>query len=238
MLMAMREHRDDGYWLSPSSAYHCPRQRILKMTEPYYQDLEGSWAPFIGNGVHAVLADAVKNQRSPLEETQKGMMPEAWKFLDLEFSLRDGTPGKLRMQGTPDLVDLPNAAIYDYKTIGDFAYFDTETKQRVTRVFPTPEHELQINLYALMYNWEHPLIENLFIWYAKSEGKKGAARRVVRVPLWDKEDAYHTACELAEPIAWAEHTGTLPTNCYDETDWRCRYCPVKEACQRLAAEGR
>ena len=59
-LMAMRETRDDGYWLSPSSAMSCPRQRILKMTEPYYQDLDGSWAPLLGNGVHSVLSEAAK----------------------------------------------------------------------------------------------------------------------------------------------------------------------------------
>ena len=96
--------------------------------------------------------------------------------MKLRFQLRDGTPYSLDMQGTPDLVDLENMAIYDYKLLGDFVYYDSETKQRVTRSLPTPEHELQINLYGLMYRWQGDDIQNLYIWYAKSEGKKGGTQ--------------------------------------------------------------
>jgi hypothetical protein len=231
-LAAMQERRDDGHWLSPSSATYCNRQRILKSQYDYWQDLEASWPAFTGNAYHRELAHA-SQQHFGIHGT---MLEERWRTIDLEVLLPDGTLYPFKMQGTPDLLDIDNGILYDWKSIGEFQYYDAELKQKVNRVFPYPQHELQINLYILMFPEE--MVKKAFIWYVKSEGKKGAARRMVEVPIWDREDAYQTACELAVPLAWAEKSGTLPQEKYDSSNWMCRSCPVQALCQQLHKEGK
>lgn len=231
-LAAMQDERDDGAWLSPSSANRCNRQRVLKNTTPYWQDLEATWPAFTGNAYHRELAHATQQKWG----IHGDMQDERWRTFDLNVTLRDGTVWPFKMQGTPDLYDKEYATLYDWKSIGDFIYFDPETKQKVTRLFPYPDHELQINLYALMF--QDVGIKRAFIWYIKSEGKKGAAKRLVPVELWEPAETYDIACQLAEPLAWYDKTGELPQEVYNEKDYICRSCPLKELCMSLHAEGK
>jgi len=232
VLAAMRNERDDYKHLSPSGATRCNRQKVLQAENDYWQDLEGSWAPFTGNAYHREIAYATRQTYG----IHGHMQEERWRTITLDVLLPDGTIYPFEMSGTPDLFDVDEGTLYDWKSVGDFVYYDTELKQKVTRVFPYPEHELQINLYALMIPEE--LIKRAFIWYVKSEGKKGVTRRLVEVPLWDREDAYQTACELAVPLAWYAKTGQLPQEVYDPNLWMCRACPVKALCQQLRTEGK
>lgn len=231
VLQAMRDERVDGNWLSPSAAGSCLRQQVLKQTYDYYQDLEGSWTSFTGNAYHREIAYAIRGTGNDYHE-------ERWIKLDLDITLRDGRQTTVTLQGTPDLFDTQTMTLYDWKTIGDFVYYDTDLRQKVTRSLPYPEHELQINLYALIFRWQGLDIDRLFIWYVKSEGKKGVTRRLVHVPLWDLEDVYHTACELAEPIAWYRETGELPQEKYDPQWKPCKFCPLVDICVDLANEGK
>lgn len=227
----MQNTRDDGAWLSPSSATRCNRQRVLKNENDYWQDLEGSWPAFTGNAYHSELVKGAHN----ITGIRGALQEERWRTTTLDVMLPDGTLYPFTMQGTPDLFDTDTGFLYDWKSVGEFQYYDTEMKQKVNRVFPYPEHELQINLYAIMF--PHGMVKKAFIWYIKSEGKKGAARRMVEVPLWDYEDAYQTACELAVPLAWHEKSGILPQEVYDPKLWMCRACPVQVLCQQLHTEG-
>ena len=228
VLAAMENRRDDGFWLSPSSATRCNRQRVLQSEYDYYQDLEGSWPPFIGNAVHGQIATGIRNRWG----IHSNMLEERWKTLDLTVHLRDDTTHAFTLQGTPDVFDMDQNTLYDWKTIGDFVYYDTELKQKVTRVLPYPEHEIQINLYALLYQ---PLVTRAFVWYVKSEGKKEVTRRLVPVTLYDPQEAYDLACELAEPLAWAEKTGELPNERFDPNNYICKGCPVQDICKHLAS---
>lgn len=228
VLQAMQNERTDGDWLSPSAAGGCARQRVLKRTEPYLQSLEAAWTTFTGNAYHREIANV----------KAYGTIPEEFMSMELHFKLRDGRDHTMTMQGTADLRDVHNNSLYDWKTIGDFAYYDANLKKRVNRQLPYYHHELQINLYGLIVRWHNIPLDHLYIWYVKSEGKKGVTRRLVEVPLWDIEDLYHHACELAEPLAWYEVTGELPQDKYDPAWDQCRFCPLTKRCQELAAEGK
>lgn len=228
ILQAMQNERTDGDWLSPSAAGGCARQRVLKRIEPYYQELEGAWTTFTGNAYHREIASS----------NLLGAEAEMHLEMDLHFKLRDGRDHRMTMQGTADYWDAEYGNLYDWKTIGDFAYYDSELKKRVNRQLPYYHHELQINLYGMMLRWTGIPVEHLYIWYVKSEGKKGVTRRLVDVPIWDIEDLYHHACELAEPLAWYEVTGELPQEQYDPMWDQCQWCPLTQRCQELAAEGR
>ncbi len=232
MLAAMQDTRDDAHWLSPSSATRCNRQRVLKLENDYYQDLEGSWPAFTGNAYHREMAEGIRQKFG----IHSHMLEERWKKFYLEVTLRDGTKVPFSLEGTPDLYDIDYNTLYDWKSIGDFVYYDPKLKQKVNRVFPYPEHEIQINLYALMF--QEVGIKRAFIWYVKSEGKKGVTRRLVPVELWEPAETYDMACQLAEPLAWHLKTGELPQERYDEENFICRLCPLKELCQSLAAEGK
>ena len=227
-LVAMEETRNDGYWLSPSSATYCNRQRILKRENDYYQDLEGSWTSFTGTAYHGELA----RQRIP------GLLYEQHLSIPLSVQLRDGTETAFTLQGTADLYDEDQRSLYDWKTIGDFQYYDASTKTRTNRVLPDPSHVLQINLYALMLRWKGFPVEHAYIWYVKSEGKKGVPRKLVEVELWEMEDTYHLACDLAEPLAFSEKCGILPQEQYDPTLYMCQSCPVQALCRELAGQGK
>ena len=231
-LIAMRNERDDYQHLSPSGATRCNRQKVLQAENDYWQDLEGAWPAFTGNAYHRELAHATVEH---FGVNNHHVREERWMQMDLDVLLPDGTIYPFKMSGTPDLYDIDEGTLYDWKSVGDFVYYDSELKQKVTRVFPYPEHELQINLYALFMG---STIKRAFIWYVKSEGKKGVTRRLVPVELWDREDAYHTACELAVPLAWYAKTGELPQEVYDPSLWMCRACPVKAICQQLRTEGK
>lgn len=230
VLQAMRNERTDGHWLSPSAAGGCGRQRVLQRIEPYYSSLEGAWTSFTGNAYHREISNNVPGGTGP-------MIAEMYLEMDLHFKLRDGRDHTMKMRGTADLWDSEYKDVYDWKTIGDFVYYDTTTKQRITRELPSYNHALQINLYGMMLRWQGVDIDHLYIWYVKSEGKKNVTRRLVEIPLWDIEDLYHYACEIAEPLAWYEVTGEIPQNQYDPAWDACRFCPLVQKCQELASKG-
>jgi hypothetical protein len=227
VLQAMQSERVDGHWLSPSSAGGCQRQRVLKAITPYYQDLEGAWTSFTGNAYHAEIGIDFD---SPIYWGRSEVPLE----MDLHFQLRDGREHSMKMQGTADFWDHEYNNLYDWKTVGDFVYYDSDLGQKVNRQMPSYDHALQINLYGMMIRWTGIEVNNLFIWYVKSEGKKNVTRRLVSVEQMDLETLYHEACELAEPLAWYEVTKELPQEKYDPKWTPCKFCPLVDTCIGLA----
>lgn len=218
VIAAMENHRSDGLWLSPSSAASCPRRRILSRSDDYYEPLDWSWAPGVGTAIHEWIARASTSDR--IEQSLETTI-----YVPVEAT---GTIVPVTLRGTPD--DYHDGLLTDYKTVSDFVRYNPQTKKREHRTFPEPSHELQVNLYRLLLERNGYPVERARIFYIKTT--KDATRKNVLVPLWDLEDVYLTAVELATPLATYHETGVLPDP-YPEDDPRCRWCPVREHCRRL-----
>ncbi len=121
------------------------------------------------------------------------------------------------LRGRIDHYDPAARRLLDFKTSGDMeTQFDPHRKRRVPKLLPTPEHAAQANLYALLLA-EHGLpVTEALIWYVEPHHR--APRRLVKVELMDRLDAYDLAYDLAYPLAQARVTGELP-------DCTCRYRP-------------
>lgn len=214
-LRALEEHRVDGYWLSPSAAGGCPRQRILQIQEDYYIPLEKQWTALVGRAIHTTLAHHAEGES--VEQTLSCALP---------VTLRSGETIQSELRGTPDYLE--GGRLYDYKTV---------TTWRNT--FPEEHHIIQLQLYYYLCARNGIDINELVLWYIRQSTSKGEARRLaVRIEPWDLQDIETIAEELAEPLAWFQHTGELPNLVYNPRWWVCMVCPVKEACLRYAEQGR
>lgn len=227
-LRAFKRDRIDGDWLSPSGAGGCPRQRILLQTEDFYQDLVGGWAPGVGTAVHDWLHAAVSKS--------SGVITEALLKTTLHVPLRDGTIVPFDLQGTADYYDPETGRGYDYKTISEFDYWHNGRRERVDKEIPKASHILQAQLYKFLMSRNGLDVKEYYLWYAKlhSDGQ----RKPIMVDLWDDEEIEQIACEIAEPLAWYVKSGELPQNKFDSKNYLCKYCPVKDACRKLAKEGK
>jgi hypothetical protein len=228
-LMAMRNHREDGDWLSPSAAGGCPRRRVLEPLEPFYTDLIGAWSPGLGTAAHKWLEPKI---RSNMDRH----VSEVWLTTTLDVQLRDGRTVPYKLQGTCDYYDLEHERGYDYKTVSEFDYWHNGRRERVQRDLPSESHLIQANLYAFLLRRNQMPVKEYYLWYARLD--KSAERRPHKVALWEDEECYHIACELAEPLAWYKETGELPQNKFDSKNSLCRYCPVKAACRQYAKDGK
>lgn len=230
-LLAMRNHREDGHWLSPSAAGGCPRRRILETLEPFYSDLEGAWSPGLGTATHAWLERGDGHKRS-----NDTFVKELHLRTTLDVQLRDGRTVPFELMGTCDYYDTEHERGYDYKTVSEFDYYHRGKGMRVPRDLPSESHLIQANLYAFLLRRNGMPLKEYYLWYARLD--KSAERRPHQVQLWEDEECYHIACELAEPLAWYKETGELPQNKFDSKNSLCRYCPVKAACRQYAKEGK
>lgn len=195
LALARQQRRLDRLRLSPSAAGGCARRTILELTEDYWADPESLWAPFVGTAVH---------QRLETGEDHAELL------LSLPLRLQVGdTEVEIPLTGTLDHYDPEYRRLTDYKTTSrEFRFYDKRRRTYVERELPDPEHVVQTNLYRLLLEEHGYPVESIQIWYVRVVA--GAARKVVSVPLWDREDAYYTALELAQPLAEAAVTGVLP----------------------------
>ncbi len=224
----MTQTRNDGLWLSPSSADGCHRQRILTSLEPYDLPLDRQWAPGIGTAIHRWLEDP----DDPTDEMRLAMT------LKVDVETDDGTTTvPVELKGTLDSYDPDKRRLVDYKTISEFVRYNPDTRKRQPRRLPEPHHVLQINLYRMLLEHHNHPVDEAFIWYVKTA--KDATRKFLPVELWDLQDTLILAHDLAEPIARYRLTGTLPSGIDPASPdaWLCRFCPVRDTCFRLRAEG-
>lgn len=223
-LKAMTETRVDGNWLSPSGADSCQRQRWLKAEHPYHLDLEKHWTPSLGNAVHSWLEG-------------DGEDHELFMGTTIEVPVGDEVV-TVEMKGTIDKYEAEHKRITDYKTIKGWFRWNAEEGKQKKRKVPDDKHVLQINLYRLILEQNGYPVESAQIWYVVPSNID--SRKVVEVPLWDLQDTYYHAVELALPVAERILTGKLPEPYTEDHEnyWLCRLCPVYKVCQQLHEKGK
>jgi hypothetical protein len=212
-IRAMQDHRVDGYWLSPSAAGGCPRQKLIQTQEDYFLKLEKQWTPMVGKAIHATLA----GHSVDTGDTEQTLS------CDLVVTLRNGDTVHSELRGTPDHIE--DRRLYDYKTV-------TTWRNNI----PDTHHIVQIQLYYYLCKRNAIEIDELILWYVRQSASNGEIRRQgFVIEKWDIHDIEGIAEELAEPIAWFQKTGELPNIVYNPAWWVCQICPVKEACIALHA---
>lgn len=209
---------------SPSQASGCIRQRILKAEHPYRLNPDGVWKMSRGTAIHGYLDEEIPGTS---ERTLK--MP-------LYFILDDGSEVEILMTGTCDYYEPSTLTLFDYKTTGTF-FTNGPDGKRVAKVYPTPEHELQVNLYCSMLRAIGEPVERAFLWYVSASD----GRKVVSVDLWSQEECLDVAYNLASHVvvakqAW-EKDGTLPAPLPPDSFY-CKYCPVSAICRELEKKGK
>jgi hypothetical protein len=204
---------------SPSTAMACIRQRMLREVEPYYLDPDNQWSMTRGSAVHLYLDEGIKG----MSETSLGTT--------LRFANQEtGEIHEVHMSGTMDYYDRKRKRIIDYKTTRTF-FVPSSGGGRVSKSYPTPEHELQVNLYAFLCRENNMEVDTAFIWYlSQADGRK-----MVPVELWSAEEARETAHNLASFLIEPRTTGALPPAFQpgDAQFWQCNYCPVAERCREI-----
>lgn len=228
-LKALTNTREDGgRWLSPSAAGGCHRQSVLRARYAYYQGLASEWPSGVGTAIHGWIERSSRNSDWLATELRVN--------LQLSVTLRDGTTVPFMLQGTADCYDIDTGTGWDYKTVSDFDYWHRGRREWVQRDLPSESHIIQAQLYKLLLESNQMPVNTYWLWYVRTN--KDAERRPFQIGLWDNEDIYQIACELAEPLAWYAHTGELPQNTYDYKNSICKTCPVKGICRELAKEGK
>lgn len=193
----IRQTRREMTWaLSPSGASQCPRHQLLKATEPYWLDPCRVWPMLRGTAWHTAFENPGGDEHEERHLTVNLRVPVGKSVVD--FPLR----------GTLDKYEPDTRRLTDYKTIGEFMAYDAATKKRSAKALPLDYHIVQTNLYRLLLEMHRMPVEAIQIFYFKDD--KDVPRQVVSVPVWDLEDTYQAAVDLAEPYAVARETGLLP----------------------------
>lgn len=215
-------NKDRSPWVfSPSSAGYCLRQKILRTQHDYYLDPDNVWKMSRGTAIHNYLDEKIPGQ----SEMHLGM--------DLEFVDDAGEIHTIRMQGTFDYYEPETKTMYDYKTTKTFFTFEKGVGRK-EKQYPTPEHELQTNLYAMLARHHGMEVERIFVWYVSA----GDGRKLVEVPVWSQEDVEEAAYNLASHLIKPKVEGVLPPAIQPDSEdyWQCRFCPVAKICREKEAD--
>lgn len=225
-LRRMKRNERDPYTFSPSSAGYCLRQKILKAEHDYYEKPGRLWKMSRGTAIHDYLDEKLPGQ-SEQRFTQ-----------ELDFTDAEGNTYTITMQGTLDYYEPETKTLYDYKTTGTFTY--TVNGKRVTKEFPTPEHELQTNLYRWLMVKAGYEVERICIWYVSAND----GTKPVEVPVWPIEEAEQVIYNLASHLIGPKYKKELPP-AYPigspEYRFECENsagrCPVFDICREKEANG-
>jgi CRISPR/Cas system-associated exonuclease Cas4 (RecB family) len=207
---------DPRDFLSPSSMKSCPRQFVLKQKVDYALDLESMEAPLKGTAFHALLE---KNLRG-----EPGFELEQRVARAIEVPV-DGEVYILELSGQPDVVDIQNDTIEDYKTTGaylrkDFNGYDS--------------HRVQLGIYAWLLRPRNPDLRYGRLYYF---GNK--QRKLIRFELMSDDEAEAVIRKYApEYIRWLKDRSYLPPIPTDpELLTFCKFCPVRQACDAFDQMG-
>jgi CRISPR/Cas system-associated exonuclease Cas4 (RecB family) len=177
---------------SPSAAFSCLRQRTLRPLIDYYLSPTDVWKMSRGTAVHEYLDEGIDGQS------------EMKLKMDLNFKDKEGGSHTVVMQGTLDYYEPETRTLYDYKTTRSFYYF--MNGKSTMKDYPTPEHELQVNLYALLLRKHGHPVERAFVWYVAASD----AVKLAEVELWPEREVESIAHQLAAPILSVTLEGLLP----------------------------
>lgn len=255
-LMRQKEtdYHADPDAFSPTGLLDCDRKSVLVAGGDWYVDVEQAWPMTRGTLTHAVMEanDSYPGAVGVIREQVMETMIET-------------RYGPQRLVGKPDLVavladedDVVTVKIVDYKSTSEIGHDLTAAK---------PDHVRQVSMYAyLVKRWlvEHlkrPVtvvvseLEIIYLDFKKVRRFTSAGplvtkgKRISMTPLTyatlDLEPIHVFGMDVVErgirrmieaKIAARE---TLPPayEMDDENYWKCRYCPVAEACADLTARG-
>lgn len=208
---AKQQSRRDGWWLSPSSAAYCPRQRLLEITEDYFLSVKTLWAAFSGSAKHKLIDAGGRYDEMHLSTDLLIPWPDDPDAYFITFPLR----------GTLDAYNPRTQTLQDWKT--------TSKKE----LSLNPAHALQLNLYRLLLEENGYLVKRLQVWYAGND--PWFPRELFDVPMPPLDEVYLRAVELATPLALARETGKLPECvggkhyepllCRKEIEWNSKGVP-------------
>ena len=221
-LRVMLNKDRNPFVFSPSSAAYCLRQRILRTQHDYYLDPDNVWKMSRGTAIHNYLDEEIPGRSEMHLSTT------------LEFTNSDGEIFDIDFAGTCDYYDAETQTLYDYKTTKTFYSFVKGEGKR-EKAYPTPEHELQTNLYAMLLRRHGMPVKRIFIWYVSA----GDGRKLVPVPVWGEDEAEEVAYNMASHMIAPKTQGTLPPAIQPEDDeyWQCRFCPVAKICREKESNG-
>lgn len=211
----------DPFVFSPSSAGYCLRQKILRRDNDYWLDPDNVWKMTRGSAIHDYLDEDIEGQSEMHLRTTLSFTDENGEVFDIEFG------------GTLDYYEPDTKTLIDYKTTKTFYTFEKGVGRK-EKQYPTPEHELQLNLYAMLLRRHGMPVERAFLWYVSA----GDGRKIVPVEVWPEDEAEEVAYNLASHMIGPKFKGELPA-AYAEDDpnyWQCRFCPVFDVCKEKEQE--
>lgn len=252
-LMRQKEtdYHADPNAFSPTGLLDCDRKGVLLHRGDWFTDVEQAWPMTRGTLTHAVM-EANKDYPGAVGVIREHVME----------TMVDTRYGPQRLIGKPDLVvvlkdeaDSVTVKIVDYKTTSEIKHDLTAAK---------PDHVRQINMYAyLVSRWlsEHlkrPVtvtvaeLEVVYLDFKKVRRFTSVGPLVTKGKRLSMTPLTYADLEL-EPIHIFE-PGTVEKGVRrmieakiaardqlppayemdDENYWKCRYCPVQEACADLA----
>jgi hypothetical protein len=217
----------------------CLRSEFLKRAEEYTESPDKMFPAFRGTLIHGQLEHA----------RREGSVAEARFHVDI--------PGLGHLSGSPDLLDVEEGILYDYKT----------TKENPRFAYPWPDHKDQLNINrwlvdnATRVEWDDQVYEGddckqfrpvdwqaLVVVYIDSQGPKplevtkseqvptvsGKGTKSVRVAdIWHDDYALAWITERYEQVRDAFIGGELPPIPEAFVGWQhplCGYCPKKQEC--------
>lgn len=214
----------------------CLRSEFLKRAEDYTESPDKMWASFRGTMLHGQLEGAARPKS----------IAEARFHVDI--------PGLGHLSGSPDLLDVAEGILYDYKTCKEVPRFN----------YPWGDHKDQCNVNRWLVDhadyvewqgkeWEPEMFrpvewQALVLVYIDNNGVKpldvtksekvptvdGKGTKSVRVPdIWSDDEALEWITERYVAVQGAFHHGQLPDIPEDFQGWEhplCGFCPKRKEC--------
>lgn len=213
---------------------HCPRKVILQAEHDFYEHPEDVYQRVRGT-VHHLL----------MEKYSGGLEPY---IAEVRFKKTIEVDGVVFViTGKPDLVQIDQYLLVDYKSTGDV----TNEWKPIRKRLAQDEHIAQTNIYRwILWGGEaveddpegnvkkgdivHIEIKEIGVQYADMKKQKK-----VGCPLWTFEETEAYLTKALMPHAHYAKTGELPPiieGLWGERHLFCNYCAVRDICDELGRE--
>ena len=185
----------------------CLRQVVIQDRYDYHLSPRRNWFLFRGNMIHQIL--------------EGSLIKDGWKELYQSREIDLGDDRVVEIGGKVDKLVMSKLLIRDYKTARRLP-----TKARSS--YGT--HDLQLNVYRWIW-WPIFHADKLRLSYIDMSGTKQ-----VKVELMDIDEVEETIRTKARAYVDALEGKDLPESVFDSKNWVCRYCDVKDICEKLNKE--